>query len=74
MTMILPSKQKVASKTSKRLEPVKGTCDSCSSPASYQAVKTDLRLIFCGHHVRKNSATLLDRGFSIYPETYTLTP
>lgn len=51
---------------------VSGRCDTCSNRASYEAKKNTLRLVFCAHHVRKNSASLLERGFSIYPEDYNL--
>lgn len=49
---------------------VQGVCDSCGMKAGYEATKKDLRLVFCGHHVRKNAASLIDRGFVIRPDTY----
>ena len=51
---------------------VTGMCDSCDSPAAYEARKGNLRLVFCGHHIRKNSASLLDRGFKVKPDNYAL--
>jgi hypothetical protein len=51
---------------------ITGPCDSCDSRAMYEATKDGLRLTFCGHHVRRNAASLTDRGFVIKPDTYTL--
>jgi tRNA(Ile2) C34 agmatinyltransferase TiaS len=51
---------------------IEGLCDSCGTKASYKANKNGFHLNFCGHHVRKNSASLIDRGFSISPDDYQL--
>jgi len=65
---ILDSKSKI--KKSEKV--ITGQCDSCDSKAAYEATKNGLRLSFCGHHVRHNAATLVDRGFAIYPDNYNL--
>lgn len=49
---------------------ITGVCDSCGIRASYEATKSGFRLNFCGHHARKNAASLVERGFSIFPEDY----
>jgi len=49
---------------------ITGNCDSCDSKAAFQANKGNLRLVFCGHHIRQNAASLQDRGFAIQPENY----
>lgn len=45
-------------------------CDSCGIRAAYEATKGTSHLNFCGHHARKNAASLLERGFTIAPEDY----
>ena len=49
---------------------VKQICDGCGGtvPASYQAVKNDYVLNFCGHHIRKYADKLINDGFAITPE------
>jgi len=49
---------------------ITGVCDSCGTRASYEAIKNGTKLSFCGHHTRKNAASLLERGFVIFPENY----
>ena len=49
---------------------VSGLCDSCGTRAAYEATKNGARLSFCGHHARKNAASLIERGFAILPEDY----
>lgn len=60
-------------KISENIEKNFGACDSCGMKASYEARKDNLRLILCGHHARKNAASLLDRGFVISPDDYSFT-
>lgn len=45
-------------------------CDGCgiSVAASYEAVKGDQKLFFCGHHIRKHAETLKKDGYEIIPE------
>jgi hypothetical protein len=49
---------------------ITGTCDSCGTKAAHIATKDKLKLSFCGHHARHNAASLIERGFSIIPNTY----
>lgn len=58
-------------KQNKKTKNITSLCDSCGIKASYEAVKGSAHLNFCGHHARKNAASLIQRGFSIEPEDYT---
>lgn len=48
----------------------KQICDGCGGtvPASYQAIKENYTLNFCGHHIRKYAEQLTSDGFAITPE------
>ena len=48
----------------------KQICDGCGGtvPASYEAVKGNYTLNFCGHHIRKYAEQLSADGFAISPE------
>lgn len=50
---------------------VSGVCDCCSTKAFYIAIKGRSSLCFCGHHARHNANSLLERGFTITPDTYS---
>lgn len=52
---------------------IRQVCDGCGGtvPASYQAVKNDYVLYFCGHHVRRLSENLKNDGFAITPEDFS---
>ena len=45
-------------------------CDDCGIIAVYTASKNGFDLNFCGHHLRKHAAKLVQDGFTIVPETY----
>lgn len=48
-------------------------CDSCGGTvsASYQAVKDNQSLNFCGHHIRRHAEKLKDDGFKIVPDDFS---
>ena len=50
----------------------RGTCDMCGVSAPFIAHKGNSELFFCGHHVRRNASSLLEKGFQIVPDTYNL--
>lgn len=52
---------------------IKQICDGCGGtvPASYEAVKDEYTLYFCGHHVRKLAENLKSDGFVITPEDFS---
>lgn len=40
-------------------------CDRCNARALAIAIKNDLGLLFCGHHLREHEPQLAIQGFSI---------
>lgn len=58
--------------TEREIPESRGTCDMCGVGAPFVAHKGSSELYFCGHHVRRHAEGLLEKGFQIIPDTYTL--
>lgn len=47
-------------------------CDACGAQAFAAAVKSDLMLLFCGHHHRRYGNTLEAQGWDVHDHTHKI--
>jgi hypothetical protein len=63
----------VATQIEKRDLTAQDRCDSCSAAAMVVATLLNGELMFCGHHAKKLSDTLMKKALNVYDPQEVLT-